>query len=144
MVDRCRLHRLLHLPAPSRKLLQAHSEALGLTPSTFDSTYQTILAEWWDMNTILYYLISPHEGQSVYEEHLATKGEGFHHTCIAYPDLEDVRSARDELLSQGRTLIQSGGHGDLFEFYYFEIPETDSIFELLYLSELPPPEATIG
>ena len=90
-----------------------------------------------------YELISPHEGHSVYVEHLADKGEGFHHTCIAYSSMDDVRAARDELVKQGRDLIQSGGHEDLFEFYYFAIPETDSVLELLFLAELPPPEKTI-
>lgn len=31
-----------------------------------------------------YELIEPVSGDSVYVEHLQSKGEGFHHTCIAY------------------------------------------------------------
>lgn len=89
-------------------------------------------------------LIEPLEGSSVYVEHLASKGEGFHHSCIIYPSLEVMREARDELLHQGRDMIQSGVLGEAGEFYYFHMPENDSALEVLYLSELPPPEMTIG
>jgi hypothetical protein len=55
-----------------------------------------------------------------------------------------MRAARDELADQGRVMIQSGALGDAGEFYYFYVPENDSALELLYLTELPPPEMTIG
>jgi len=91
-----------------------------------------------------YELIEPVSGESVYAEHLRSRGEGFHHTCIAYETLEAMRSARAELTRQGREMIQSGRIGELVEFCYFEIQETGTVLELLYLSELPPPDKTIG
>src|SRR5579872_3211068 len=54
-----------------------------------------------------YELLAPHDGESIYVEHLATKGEGFHHTCIAYPSREAMGEARAELARQGRTMVQS-------------------------------------
>ena len=89
-------------------------------------------------------LVAPHKGDSVYQEHLASQGEGFHHTCIAYDSHEAMHAARDELMTQGREMIQSGVLGDLGEFCYFWMPEMGSALELLFLSELPPPEMTIG
>ena len=89
-------------------------------------------------------LITPLAGDSVYVEHLESKGEGFHHTCIAYGSREAVREARDDLASQEWLMIQSGDLGETGEFYYFQIPQTDAVLELLYLKELPPPEKTIG
>ena len=80
-----------------------------------------------------YELISPLSGESVYVEHLKAKGDGFHHTCFTYPSLEAARAARDELLSQGRELVQSADMGDIGEFYYFHIAETDALLEVLYL-----------
>ncbi len=91
-------------------------------------------------------LISPAGGTSVYDEHLATHGEGFHHTCLVYPTLEAVREAKAGLLAQGREMIQEGSAGDLFDFSYFLFPEIGSAVELLYLdaARLPPPEKVIG
>ncbi|MBV9945196.1 MAG: hypothetical protein JO262_23940, partial [Solirubrobacterales bacterium] len=45
---------------------------------------------------------------------------------------------------QGRTVVQSGNLGDVGEFCYYHIPEIGSLIELLYVSELPPPEKAIG
>jgi catechol 2,3-dioxygenase-like lactoylglutathione lyase family enzyme len=91
-------------------------------------------------------LITPHTGHSVYDEHLAKHGEGFHHTCLAYPGLAEVRAAKAELRRQGREVIQEGWAGDVFDFAYVAFPEIGSMVELLYLdpSKLPAPEAVIG
>ena len=104
-------------------------------------TFKVALAEIGDSSLEL---LQPLSGNSVYVEHLNTKGEGFHHTCIIYPTHDAMRVAMDELAGQGREMIQRGGLGELGEFCYFAIPEIDSVLELLYLAELPPPEATIG
>jgi len=104
-------------------------------------SFRLAVAQVGDSN---FELIEPLEGHSVYVEHLATKGEGFHHTCLIYQTHEAMRAARDELADQGRVMIQSGALGDAGEFYYFHMPENDSALELLYLTELPPPEMTIG
>jgi hypothetical protein len=89
-------------------------------------------------------LIEPHTGDSIYVEHLNSKGEGFHHTCVIYDTLEAMRAAKDELLGQGREMVQFGGLGEVGEFGYFATPEIDALLEGLYLKELPQPEKTIG
>lgn len=90
-------------------------------------------------------LVSPHSGRSVYDEHLETYGDGFHHTCLAYPSLEAVREAKAELLGQGRELVQEASAGDVFDFGYFRFPEIGSLVEVMFLdpTKLPPPEAVI-
>ena len=70
-------------------------------------------------------------------------GESFHHTCIAYASHEDLQAAKAELLGQGREMIQNGGALGAFEFCYFDMAETGSVLEVLWLGELPPPEKTI-
>ena len=92
-----------------------------------------------------YELITPQTGRTVFDEHLARHGEGFHHTCLVYPSIEAVREAKRELLQQGRELIQEGSAGDVFDFAYFDFPEIGSAVEILYLdaSKLPPPERVI-
>jgi hypothetical protein len=89
-------------------------------------------------------LIAPHTGHSVYNEHLKLKGEGFHHTCLAYADLESLQSAKEALQKQGHKMVQHGYTAGAFEFCYFELTEPNMMIELLYLKELPPPEKTIG
>ena len=81
----------------------------------------------------LYELLAPRTGESIYVEHLQEIGEGFHHTCIAYPSREEMRAAKAELTAQGREMLQSGDLGDAGEFCYFDIAETGAILELLYL-----------
>lgn len=90
-------------------------------------------------------LVSPHSGRSVYEEHLAEHGEGFHHTCLVYPSLEAAREAKAELQRQGRELVQEASGGDVFDFGYFRFPEIGSLVEVLFLdpAKLPAPEAVI-
>ncbi|HVC87421.1 MAG TPA: VOC family protein [Gaiellaceae bacterium] len=91
-----------------------------------------------------YELLAPLTGDSLYVEHLADHGEGFHHTCIAYSTHDALRAARAELAGQGRELLQSGDFGEAGEFCYFDLEETGAILELLYLKEPAPPEQTIG
>ncbi|MGI9044343.1 MAG: VOC family protein [Gemmatimonadaceae bacterium] len=91
-------------------------------------------------------LITPHGGRSVFDDHLSSHGEGFHHACLVYPSMEAVRAAKAELRQQGREVIQEGWAGDVFDFAYVLFPEIGSVVELLYLdaSKLPAPEAVIG
>jgi hypothetical protein len=90
-------------------------------------------------------LVAPHTGWSVFDELLERDGPGFHHTCLVYPSLADLRAAKTELLRQGRELIQEASAGDAFDFGYFLFPEIGSAIELLYIdvSQLPPPDAVI-
>jgi hypothetical protein len=92
-----------------------------------------------------YELVSPHRGESVYDEHLARHGEGFHHTCLLYPTTDALRLVKADLIRQGRTVIQEGSAGDVFEFVYVAFPEIGSAVELLYLdlAKMPPPDMTI-
>ena len=89
-------------------------------------------------------LLAPQEGESIYVGHLEANGEGFHHTCIAYSSREAMREATAELVRQGREIVQSAEMGELGEFCYFEIREMGALLELLYVTELPPPEKTIS
>ena len=55
-----------------------------------------------------------------------------------------MREAKAELERQGRAMLQSGDLGELGEFCYYDAPEIGSLIELLYFTELPPPEKAIG
>jgi catechol 2,3-dioxygenase-like lactoylglutathione lyase family enzyme len=98
-------------------------------------TFRIAIAPVGDSNLEL---LAPLTGDSIYVEHLAANGEGFHHTCIAYSSHAALRDAKAELVGQGRELVQSGDFGDAGEFCYFDIAELGSLLELLYLA--PPSE----
>jgi catechol 2,3-dioxygenase-like lactoylglutathione lyase family enzyme len=98
-------------------------------------TFRIAIAPVGDSNLEL---LAPLTGDSIYVEHLAANGEGFHHTCIAYSSHAALRDAKAELVGQGRELVQSGDFGDAGEFCYFDIAELGSLLELLYLA--PPPD----
>jgi methylmalonyl-CoA/ethylmalonyl-CoA epimerase len=106
-------------------------------PFTFRIAFATV----GDSN---FELIAPLEGESIYVDHLKTHGEGLHHTCMAYSTREAMRAAKAALLGEGRELVQSADMGELGEFCYFQMPEMGSLLELLYVSELPPPERAIA
>jgi hypothetical protein len=89
-----------------------------------------------------------------------TESATLHHTCYVvhsaalaesgmgpwsiYPSRVAMNQAKAELIGQGREVVQSAVVGEIGEFCYFHIAEIGSLLELLYLSELPPPEKTIG
>lgn len=108
------------------------------SPFSFRVALATVGGGTWE-------LITPHQGRTIYDEHLEQHGEGFHHTCLLYPSMAAVREAKAELTRQGRVPIQEGSAGDVFAFGYFHFPEIGSLVELLYLdaAQLPPPEAVI-
>src|SRR5262249_10769769 len=89
-------------------------------------------------------LVAPDRGESIYLGHLERNGEGFHHTCIAYPSREAMHEAKAELVGQGREIVQSADMGELGEFCYFHIAEIGLLLELLYVTDRRPPEKTIG
>jgi len=92
-----------------------------------------------------YELIQPLAGNSLYVEHLAAHGEGFHHSCIAFATHEDMLTAKADLSSRGLEAVQSGSFGELADFVYFMVPEMGGLLELMYLDAelLPPPDAVI-
>jgi len=89
-------------------------------------------------------LIQPVEGRTVYDEHLESAGEGFHHTCVTYPSRDAYANARRKLEQRGLEVIQHGRVGDAAEFCYFHLPQLNSAFEILYIDALPDPELEIG
>jgi hypothetical protein len=89
-------------------------------------------------------LLAPDAGESIFVDFLKEHGEGMHHTSIAYATREALHVAKTELVRQGRELVQSADMGELGEFCFFEMEELGSVLELLFVTELPPPEMAIG
>lgn len=151
------LHHTCFLVRDIEKVARAMSAALGIGPwNVWTITPEVCRVHGRDnpfsfrvaLATVgggTYELIAPHTGRTVYDEHLEQQGEGFHHTCLVYATIEEVRAAKADLVRQGRELIQEGHSGDFFEFGYFQFPEIASPVEVLFLdaARLPPPEQVI-
>jgi hypothetical protein len=104
-------------------------------------SFRVALASVGDSN---FELVAPHKGESILVDHLEANGERFHHACIAYSSWQAMREAKAELVRQGREIVLSADLGESGEFCYVEMPEMGALLELLYVTELPPPEKTIG
>jgi hypothetical protein len=105
-------------------------------------SFRIALASVGDSNVEL---LAPLEGESIYVGHLEANGERFHHSCIAYSSRDAMREAKAELVRQGREIVRARTWRDLGEFCYFEMPEMGgALLELLYVTELPPPEKTMA
>ena len=83
-------------------------------------SFKVALAE---VGGAFYELIAPDKGESVYVDHLASNGEGFHHTCLVFATREALEERKAALLAEGREMILRGGFGEMGEFCYFEIPD---------------------
>ena len=128
---------------PSRCLLRCHPRSGSAleTAEGFQYNYELNASEAGGVN---YELLMPVSGDTIYEEHLREHGDGYHHACVLYSTLDAMRTAGQQLLVQGRELLQGGSVGEAVESCYFAIPEIGSALELLYLEDLQEPEKTIG
>jgi catechol 2,3-dioxygenase-like lactoylglutathione lyase family enzyme len=150
------LHHTCFVVHDVEKTATALSESLGIGPwgiSTIEPATSTVRGRDVPFTFKIaiaavgashYELLAPLTGDSIYVEHLQEKGEGLHHTCIAYASHDALRDAKAELLRQGRELVQSGEFGDAGEFCYFDVAETGALLELLYLKDPGSPEKVIG
>ncbi len=101
--------------------------------------------------SLMWELIQPLSGESVYTEHLDRKGEGLNHVGVFVPSLDEGIA---EAKAHGYTVLQSGrGYGKLGDGGYAYL-DTESSFgmivELIEIpkeripaeAEYPPPKAT--
>jgi hypothetical protein len=94
----------------------------------------------------MYELIESVEGPNIYEDHLATHGEGLHHLGSAVPDVE-AEIAR--MADAGFALLQSGHgfglDGDGAYAYFDSGASLGCIIEAIeFPREMPPPERVVG
>jgi hypothetical protein len=84
-------------------------------------------------------LIQPLEGPSIYQEHLATKGEGLHHIQSRIENhIEQVLAA---FAARGIGVLMGGKFGE-GEFYYLDTePTLGVIYEIFQRKSRPAPDA---
>jgi hypothetical protein len=94
----------------------------------------------------MYELIESVEGPNIYEEFLASHGEGLHHLGYGVPDIE---AEIQRMAGEGIALLQSG-HGFGLDgdgaYAYFDTESTlGCIIEAIeFPRQMPPPERVVG
>ena len=59
VTDRTGLGRVLQHPAPTLIHFEKYANAVGMQPCQVQDAYRAAAREWWDLNTALYYVLSP-------------------------------------------------------------------------------------
>ena len=76
-------------------------------------------------------LIQPVAGETIYSDHLRTRGPGMHHIGVY---VTSVDAASDELRQRGYSKLMAGHIDRLGRFAYFDAPDLHTIVEPLQLS----------
>ena len=125
-------------------------DSQGITNTRYRGTEQTfgmVLCLAWT-GTMLWEIIEPLEGESIYKDFLDEHGEGIHH--VAFSGRKEkgeelpYESQIQEFISRGFPVTQSGVLKKQVQFHYFDTEKsTGTTFEIYDLKgrELPEPDS---
>ncbi len=80
-------------------------------------------------------LITPYSGNNIFSDYLDAFGEGFHHDCFMYENLEEYKRELAHLLESGYSKVQHCSKQTVFESYILKHPESQFMLELLFLAK---------
>jgi hypothetical protein len=95
-------------------------------PSLHDTHYKGQPAEYTMIGAevqagpIVFELLQPVEGPSIYKDWLEEKGEGLHHVAVMRPSLEQSSALRDYYAGLGAKVAMGGRIGETIEFLYYD------------------------
>ena len=102
-----------------------HSTELHGKPTEF-----TMLGAECHVGPIVFELLQPLEGPSIYKEWLDEHGEGLHHVAVMVPTHEQADQTRAHFQELGAEVLMGGRIGETIEFYYLDTePMLKVIFE---------------
>jgi hypothetical protein len=79
---------------------------------------------------IVFELLQPLEGPSIYKEWLDEHGEGLHHVAVMVPTHEQADQTRAHFQDLGAEVLMGGRIGETIQFYYLDTePMLKVIFE---------------
>jgi hypothetical protein len=94
---------------------QLHSTELRGKPTPF-----TMLGAEVQAGPIVFELLQPLDGPSIYKEWLEQKGEGLHHlACMLHSDA-DAEGLRRRFAGMGAEVLMGGRIGETIQFYYLD------------------------
>jgi methylmalonyl-CoA/ethylmalonyl-CoA epimerase len=80
----------------------------------------TMLGAETHVGDLVFELIQPLEGPSIYKQWLDQHGEGLHHVAVMLHDFDESAELRRKFAEQGMPVIMGGRIGDTIEFYYLD------------------------
>ena len=92
-----------------------HSTELRGRPTQF-----TMLGAEVQAGPIVFELLQPLEGPSIYKEWLEHKGEGLHHVACMLHTHSEADEARKRFERMGAQVLMGGRIGDTIQFYYLD------------------------
>ena len=102
-----------------------HSTELHGKPTEF-----TMLGAECHAGPIVFELLQPLEGPSIYKEWLDEHGEGLHHIAVMRPTPEESEETRRHFEELGAAIMMEGRLGETIHFYYLDTePLLKVIFE---------------
>ena len=92
-----------------------HSTELHGKPTEF-----TMLGAECHAGPIVFELLQPLEGPSIYKEWLDEHGEGLHHVAVMVPTHEQADQTRAHFQELGAEVLMGGRIGETIQFYYLD------------------------
>jgi hypothetical protein len=79
---------------------------------------------------LVFELIQPVEGPSIYKEHLAKYGEGVQHIAVMMHTQEESDALKKRFADMGCEISMGGRIGETIEFYYIDtVPQLKFVLE---------------
>jgi hypothetical protein len=69
---------------------------------------------------IVFELLQPLDGPSIYQEWLEQRGEGLHHVAVMLHNFGESTQLKQKFAAIGATVLMGGHIGETIEFYYLD------------------------
>jgi methylmalonyl-CoA/ethylmalonyl-CoA epimerase len=84
------------------------------------SDYTMIGAKYEVQPGLVFELVQPLEGDSIYQEHLERHGEGVHHIAFIQRSSRESDALKERFIDAGYPVTMSGRIGETIEFFYLD------------------------
>ena len=72
------------------------------------------------MGDLIFELVQPIDGPSIYKDWLDQHGEGLHHVAVMLHDFEESTALKERFAEAGMPVLMSGRFGETIEFFYVD------------------------
>jgi hypothetical protein len=94
---------------------QLHHTEIGGKPAGY-----SMLGAETQVGGVIFELVQPMEGPSIYKDWLKRHGEGLHHVAVMLHDFEESNLLKERFAQKGMPILMSGRIGETIEFFYID------------------------